>query len=205
MAAALSKLSENRFADLNAKKMLSLGAQWDHFKDNLMRLTNGLIGEGGALEPLLKSIAEVGKMFELSEASGQDMKDAITKYGKALADAITSHLPDIKAFVLEAIKLTVAFVEGAAAVSKWTQSSQGMTTIKIVLIAIAAAAAAVFVAFLPLILVGLAIAAAFLLVGLAIYGVYKLSQWLKGASTGGASGTPSSMASRTALRRPGAR
>jgi hypothetical protein len=184
MAAALRKLSENRFADINAKKMLSLGAQWDHFKDNLMRLTNDLIGEGGALEPLLKSIAEVAKMFDLSTESGQELKKAVTEYGKAAAAAITAHLPDIKAFVLNVIKLTGAFISGAAAVIAWTQSTEGLTTIKILLIAIAAAAAAVFVAFLPLIIVGIAIAAVFVLVGAAIYGVYKLGQWLKGLNWG---------------------
>jgi hypothetical protein len=185
MAAALRKLSENRFADINAKKMLSLGAQWDRFKDNLMRFTNDLAGEGGALEPLLKAIKGVADAFDLSTQSGQDLKTAVTKYGKALSDAIIAHIPDIKAFVQEAIKLTGAFIEGAAAVVRWSQSSTGLFIIKSVLLGIAAAAAVVFVAFLPLILVGAAIALAFVAVGVAIYGIYKAVKWIAGLDWSG--------------------
>lgn len=184
MAAALRKLSENRFADINAKKMLSLGAQWDRFKDNLMRFTNDLIGEGGALEPLLKAIQQVEMAFDLSTQSGQDLKAVITQYGKALADAIIKHIPDIKAFVGHVIDLAVAFGKGLAAVIEWTQSASGMATIKVLLYAIAAAAVAVFVAFLPLIVVGAAIAAAFILVGLAIYEIVKAVQYVKALNFG---------------------
>lgn len=185
MAAALRKVAENRFAEINGKKMLSLGAQWDRFKDNLMRFTNDLIGEGGALEPLLSGIKQVLDLFDLSTQSGQEMKAAITEYGKAIGKAIVDHLPDIKAFVLEAIKVTGAFIDGAAAVIRFATSETGLTVIKVLLIAVAAAAVAVFVAFLPLIIVGAAIAAAFILVGLAIYGIYKAVKWIVDLDWGG--------------------
>ena len=132
MAAALRKVSENRFAELNGKKMLSLGAQWARFQDNLMRFTNDLAGEGGALEPLLKAIKQVVDLFDLSTQSGQDMKASITQYGKALSGAIVAHLPDIKAFVLNAMELAKQFIVGAAAVFQWTQSAEGMADIKAV-------------------------------------------------------------------------
>ena len=182
MAAALRKVSENRFAEINGKKMLSLGAQWDRFKDNLMRLTNELAGEGGALEPLLKAIKGVADAFDLSTTSGQALKDSITKYGKALADAIVKHLPDIKAFVVEAIKLTGAFIEGVAAVVKWSQSAEGMMIIKSVLYAIAVTVGVLVAAFAVL---GAIVATPFVLLAGAIYGVMKAWNWITSINWGG--------------------
>lgn len=184
MAAALRRVSESRFAEINAKKMLSLGSQWDRLKDNFMRFTNDLAGEGGALEPLLKAIQQVAMMFDLSTDSGQELKATITQYGKALADAIIKHIPDIKEFVKHAIALAGAFIRGAAAVVSFLSSSEGMTVLKIALAAVAVAAATLFVAFLPLIAVGAAIAAAFILVGAAMYGIYKAVKWLVGLDWG---------------------
>jgi hypothetical protein len=184
MAEALRKLSENRFADLNKKKLLSLGAQWDHFKDNLMRLTNDLIGEGGALEPLLKAIGEVLAMFDLTTESGQELKKSVTEYGMAIATWIVGHKEDIKQFALNVIKITEAFIDGVAAVVRWSQSAEGLFIIKSVLIGIAVAAGVVFIAFLPLIVVVLAIVAVFVLIGLAIYGIYKAVQYIKGLDWG---------------------
>jgi len=111
MAAALRKLSENRFADVNAKKMLSLGSITDRLKDNFMRFTNDLAGEGGALEPLLKAFKSLADMFDLSTQSGQDLKALITSYGTAISDAFVSHLPDIKATVQSIIDIAPSFID----------------------------------------------------------------------------------------------
>ena len=131
MAAALHKVSENRFADINGKKMLSLGAMWAHLEDNFMRFTNDLVSEGGALEPLLKGFKSLLDLTDLSTQSGQDLKASITKYGTALSEVIIKHLPDIKAFALQVIAVGAAFITGAAAVFKWTQSADGMLFIQI--------------------------------------------------------------------------
>jgi hypothetical protein len=185
MAAALKRVSENRFAEINAKKTLSLGFQWDHLKDNFMRFTNDLAGSGGALEPLLKAIAEVAKMFDLSTDSGQELKKTITSYGTALSNAIVSHLPDIKAFVSGVIKLGGAFIDGAAAVVKWSQSSTGLTIIKGLLIGIGVAAGIIAVSFIPIAIVAAAIVAGFALIGLAIYGIYAAVKKIVGLDWAG--------------------
>jgi hypothetical protein len=178
MAAALDKLSTNRFAEINAKKAVSLGALWDRMKDNFLAFTNDLVKEGGALEPLLNAFKELADEFDLSTASGQSLKQSVTEYGKAIATWIVGHKDDIKAFVDGVIKLAGAFIEAGAAVVKFAQSDTGLTAVKIALLALASAGVAVFVAFLPLIVVGAAIAVAFIAVGAAIYGVYKLGQWI---------------------------
>ena len=178
MAAALRKLSENRFAEINGKKMLSLGFQWDHLTDNFMRFTNDLVGEGGAFEPLLKSIAEVAKMFDLSTDSGQEMKKSVTAYGTTIANFITSHIPDVKAFVGEVIDLGSAFVEGAAAVISFAQSSAGLFVIKSVLAGIAVVAGIVALSFLPIIAALAVIGVAVVAVGAAFYGIYAAAKAL---------------------------
>lgn len=177
MAAALAKLSENRFAELNKKKMLSLGSQWDRFKDNLMRFTNDLAGQGGALEPLLGALKQVADLFDLSTQSGQEMKAAVTKYGKEIATAIVAHLPDIKAFVAEVIHLAGVFIDAAAAVVQWAQSANGATTIKAILVAIGVTVGVLAVAFGTLAAI---VAAPFVILAAAIYGVMKAVDWIKG-------------------------
>lgn len=178
MAEALDKLATNRFAEVNAKKALSLGGQWDHLKDRFMAFTDDLVKEGGALEPLLKAIGQLGEMFDQATPSGLELKRVITEYGTALSKAIINHLPEIKQFAKNVVELTAKFVEAGAAIVNFATSEKGLTTIKIALLAVAAAGVAVFVAFLPLIVVGAAIALAFIAVGAAIYGVYKLGQWI---------------------------
>ena len=182
MAAALAQVSENRFADINGQKMLSLGQQWDLFKDRMMETTNQLAGQGGALDPLLKSIAKVGEQFDLSSASGGELNGAINEFGGALADAITQHLPDIKDFVKEVIHLSSQFLEGAAAVLKWSQSADGMMVIKAVLYAIAATVGVLVAAFVVLAAV---VAAPFVLLAAVIYGVMKAWQWISNVDWGG--------------------
>lgn len=181
MAAALAKLSASRFASMNQKKMLSLGNQWNLLKDNFSRFADELAGEGGALEPLLKGLQRLAVVFDMSQPEAKKLKQTITEYGTAISNAIVAHIPDIKAFVAQAITIAGAFISAAAAVIQWTQSANGATTIKAVLIAIGVTVGALAVAFGTLAAVA---AAPFAILATAIYGVMKAVEWIKGIRWG---------------------
>jgi len=167
LAAALAKVADNRFAEINAKKMLSLGNQWDRLKDNFTRFTNDLSAEGGALEPLLKALKQVADLFDLTTESGQELKRVITAYGGAISTAIVANLPAIKSFVVEGIRIAGLFLEATAAVVRFSQSGTGLFLIQSTLTALAATMAGI-------VIVGAAVAAAFVAIGAAIVGLGKL-------------------------------
>jgi hypothetical protein len=181
LAAGLAKLSGSKFADMNQKKMLGLDFQLAHLRDNFMHFTDDLAGEGGALEPLLKGIKQVADLFDVSSDSGKELKATITKYGTAISAAIVAHIPQIKAFVAEVIHLANVFIDAAAAVIQWSQSANGATAIKAVLIAIGVTVGALAVAFGVLAAV---VAAPFAILAGAIYGVMKAVDWIRGIKWG---------------------
>jgi hypothetical protein len=153
MAAALDKVATAKFADINAKKALSLGFQWDRLSDNVMKFTNDLIGTGGALEPLLKDVKSLADTFDLSTQSGQDMKTSVTQYGIAAAAAFHASLPTLKSIVVEGAHLVGVFIDVSTAVIAFSQSSLGMILIKGVLIGIAVVVGSLVVAFAAVALV----------------------------------------------------
>ncbi len=178
MAAALRKLSESRFAEINGKKMLGLGFQWDHLTDNLMRFTNDLTGAGGALEPLLKAIASVAQSFDLSTESGQNMKRAVTEYGTVLAGVVTRNLPLLKGLVSAGIEVVSWVIRAAAAVVAFGQSSTGLFLIKTVLVGIGMVVA-VLVAGVAVLGAGFAILATpIVLAAAAIVGLWEAGKKL---------------------------
>lgn len=136
-AKAVREVVEGRFADINAKKLISLGGLWTKFSDNIRDFASDAAQEGGALEPLLQGLKQVVDMFGLQSESGQNTKKVVTDYARALSDAFTRNLPLIKETVATGLKIAGWLVDATSGALRFAESDTGMGVIKTTLVAIA--------------------------------------------------------------------
>lgn len=174
MAAALKKVAENKWADINKRQMLDLNVQWQKFKDNLVRLTSGV-----KLEPILKAFDRLGKLFSDDTVNGVALREAITGFGEILGIAFGKGGKTaeswIKGITIQVLKLEIQILQNKKGIEDWIDKWQkrlpdvetAMTAVKATVIALTAALVAMAipsaVAFAPFLLAG-AIAAEFYLI-----------------------------------------
>lgn len=175
-ARAVREVVEGRFADVNAKKLLSLDSLWTKFRDNLRDFASDAAAEGGALEPLLKGLKSVVDMFGLQTESGQRTKRVVTEYSQALGQAMTAHLHQIKALVSAGLEAVGMFVTMTSAVVRFASSDSGSFILKAGLYAVAAAAGLVVAALAA---VGAVAAATLVAVGAVLLAPIKLGEKLR--------------------------
>jgi hypothetical protein len=106
-AKAIREVVEQRFGEINARKLLSLDSQLQRFKDNLAK-----IGKDVAIEGLLKNVAELGKLFDVNTKSGQALHAIVTTIGNAIGKGFSDqHIAQVKELFergeLAALKLLV--------------------------------------------------------------------------------------------------
>lgn len=99
--------AEKQFGQLNARKMLDLTVQAQHFKDTLASLTRDV-----NLEPLLEGLHDVLSVFDQSTVSGQAIKELVTLFGDGLSSAVGGSAPLVKTFLKQ---LLIYILEGTIA------------------------------------------------------------------------------------------
>lgn len=168
-ARAIREVVEQRFADINAKKLLSLDGIFTKLQDNVRDWAKDLTESGGALEPLLKGLKQIVDMTGLQTESGQKMKKVIGEYATAFTKAVTENLPLLKQLVGGALELGGWIVRVTRMVVAFGTSWAGIQAAKGILIAIAAVLGLLVVALGA---VGLAVWA----VGEAFLGVWQTGE-----------------------------
>jgi hypothetical protein len=93
-AAAIRAAVEERFGQINARKLLSLDAQLQRFHDNLAKLTSGV-----NLEPLLAGFAKLGELLDPSKTvAAASLKKLITIVGNEIGPAFQAAIPIAASF-----------------------------------------------------------------------------------------------------------
>lgn len=92
-AKALKAAVEKRFSGINAKKLLDLNMIAQKLHERFVGLTAGI-----NLEPLLKGLDEIAKMFDDSTMTGAALKQIITLVGNDLGKAVGGSTPTVKTF-----------------------------------------------------------------------------------------------------------
>jgi uncharacterized membrane protein YphA (DoxX/SURF4 family) len=103
-AKALRTTVEQRFGEVNAKKMLSLGTQVEKFKEKISALASGI-----NIEPLLKGFDTLSHLFDNTTVAGVALKGLVTQLGDDFVKTFVSWLPTaqkgIKVAILGALLL----------------------------------------------------------------------------------------------------
>ncbi len=92
-AAAIRDAVNERFGEVNAKKMLDLGVIAQKFGDRLRNLTKGF-----SLEPVLRSLDKLSEMFDESTVTGAALQQMVTVFGRALGATFEAGTPILKNF-----------------------------------------------------------------------------------------------------------
>lgn len=174
MAAALRKVAENKWADINRRQMLDLNVQWQKLKDNLVRLTSSV-----NLEPILKAVARLGKLFSDDTVNGVALRELFKGFGVIMGAAFAkgglTAEKFIKQVTIAALKLEIEILENRKAIGEWVDTWQqrlpsaetAITAVKVAVVALTgvlgAMAVGAAIAFAPFVLAG-AIAAEFYLI-----------------------------------------
>ncbi len=91
-AKAMRDAIEEKFGGLNLRKMMSFEVIAEKFHEKLAGLTKGV-----SLEPLLKPLAQLGKLFDDSTVTGQTLKLLVTAFGNTMVSSLTAAIPIGKA------------------------------------------------------------------------------------------------------------
>lgn len=92
-AAALRDAVNERFGEVNAKKMLDLTVIATKFGDRLRNLTKGV-----DLTPVLESLEKLSSLFDTSTVTGDALKQMITIFGQALGATFKAGTPVVQQF-----------------------------------------------------------------------------------------------------------
>lgn len=90
-AKAIRKTVEDRFAEINARKLLDLNVIATKFKDTLAKLTDGV-----RIEPILKAFKSLSNLFDESTATGKVMKVVLTDFANSLGDLFVKVVPYVR-------------------------------------------------------------------------------------------------------------
>lgn len=93
-AKAMRDAVEGKFGGLNLRKMLTFEVMADKLHETFAALTSGV-----NLEPLLKPLGELGKLFDDSTVTGQTLKMLVTTFGTGMVSALAQAIPLAKAFI----------------------------------------------------------------------------------------------------------
>ena len=189
---ALEAAAEARFGKTIAAQMLSLDVQFQKAKENLETLFAGV-----AIEPVLEGLKTMLSVLDHNTATGRALQVVLTAAFSALGAAVTVVAPIAKTMfqgmIIGALRMYIALRpvargfmaigEAVAGVLGWIAKGLGIDALeagKFAAFALAAAFAlvgvAIFLAFLPLLIVGA-------LVVVALYAIYKVVDGLIGVFT----------------------
>jgi hypothetical protein len=174
-AKALRTAVEKRFGEINARKLLSIDGITKRFHENLEGLAKGV-----NLEPILKGVDELAKLFDQSTVSGATLKALVTFVGDAVGPVFTAALPLVKAFfkgtIIGALDVGIAFLK----LRNWIRGAVGDSNLFSGLVtaqdAMRAAKVAIYGVVAAVVILGAAIALATAPIwvsALALYGLYK--------------------------------
>ena len=180
VAKALKDTVNNRFGEVNAKKLLDLDVILAKFHENIQGLTKGFKDSG--LEPVLKLLKSLADRFSDTTSTGHSLQVALTAFGTALGNLATASGPaagNIVDYLVNGFLHFIIWVLKAEnAVIRFSQSATDMAILKGVLTVIAAAAGVVVAALaLVAVVIGVVVAAgvaAVGVIGLAFRGIYQL-------------------------------
>lgn len=114
-AKAVRDAVEKRFGGLNLRKMLDLNVMAEKARETFDALASGI-----DLEPLLKPLGELGKLFTDETVTGKNLKGLITAIGTDMVGALRAGLPVAKEFfeglVLLSMKAYLQFLRLRVAV-----------------------------------------------------------------------------------------
>lgn len=109
-AAALRKTVEKKFGAINLRKMLDLNVIGAKLKETLANLTSGV-----NLEPALRAIADLAKMFDKSTITGSALKTMVTLIGDGMVKLFVDGAPYAKAafngMMIAALSTVLAFLK----------------------------------------------------------------------------------------------
>lgn len=180
-AAALRKAAEVRFGDVNTRMLLGLEVIAVKLGESLKSLTKDV-----NIEPLLQSISDLADLFSQSTFEGQTLKAIVTSLGDVLGTSFRGVMPSIRE-VFDQIELAIIrvmikmfeFRNWAVKHLEAIEVAAGILAVTFGLIAVSVGlvvgASVVMFALL---------AAPILVLGAAVYGVYKGFVWLWNAAKG---------------------
>ncbi len=178
-AKAIREAVERKFGNINLRKMLDLNVMSEKLHEKWASLTKDV-----NLEPLLKPLGELGKLFDDSTVTGKMLKSLVTAFGTGMVTAMTAAIPLAKQFfeglVLGSMKAYLAFLQLKQATKGMFGGGEFLKDGQVVegalyAVKVAAAAAVLAVAALG---VGVAIMVA------PFYALYKVNQLVTKAITG---------------------
>lgn len=106
-AKGIRKAVEKQFGEINARKMLDLNVQAQKFRETLGTLTKDV-----KLEPILKGLDELRKLFDANSTTGAGLKVLVDLLGNALGKTFQTALPIGKAalqgFVIGVLSTVIA-------------------------------------------------------------------------------------------------
>jgi hypothetical protein len=109
-AKAIRDAVEKRFGGINLRKMMSFEVMSQKLSERFASLTKDV-----NLEPLLKPLAALGKLFDDSTVTGQTLKLLVTEFGKGMVAGLVKGIPLAKAFfqglVIGALHTYIAFLK----------------------------------------------------------------------------------------------
>ncbi len=168
-AKAIREAVERKFGNINLRKMLDLNVMSEKLHEKWASLTKDV-----NLEPLLKPLGELGKLFDDSTVTGKMLKSLVTAFGTGMVSAMTAAIPLAKEFfeglVLGAMKGYLAFLQlkqatkgmfGGEFLKDGEAVKLAMGATELACYGIVAAVAAVALAFAPFIYVGVQVVKAF--------------------------------------------
>ncbi len=113
-AKAMRDAAEGAFGGINLRKMMSFDVITKKLGERFDALTSGV-----NLEPLLKPLSELVKLFDASTVTGATLKMLVTEFGNGMVKNLTTAIPFVKALfkglVLGALDVGIAFHTARAA------------------------------------------------------------------------------------------
>jgi hypothetical protein len=186
-AKAMRDAIEQKFGGINLRKMMSLEVMSQKLHEKLAELTDGV-----SIEPLLKGLSNLAKLFDTSTVTGAALKEGITAFGNVMVRALAASLPFVEMFLKGMI---IAALDAGIAVLRlrnWLVKTfggssllSGIDSMKLALDAGKLAIQALGVAIVLTAGFLAAVAAPFLIVGGIVLGVtyafYKVTEAVKSA------------------------
>jgi hypothetical protein len=174
-AKALRDAMEAKFGGLNLRKMMSLEVMTEKFHEKLAGLTSGV-----NLEPLLKPMSELGKLFDTSTVTGGTLKLLVTAFGDGMVKVLTAGIPLAKAYfqgvVIGALQAYIVYLKLRNAVKDIFGDSEVVKKGDLLKLALTAGKVAALMLGAAFVVMGAVIAgslAPIILVGAVMYGIVK--------------------------------
>ncbi len=136
-AKAMRDATEKTFGGLNLRKMMSFEVMTRKLGERFDALTKGV-----DLEPLLKPLSELGKLFDESTVTGSTLKMLVTSFGKGMVAGLVKGIPIAKAFfeglVIGSLQAYIAFLKVKNALAATFGDSKMLKDVDVLSLALSA-------------------------------------------------------------------